>query len=347
MASINAYLVKQVLHINHYFVERKIAHKKTINYPKLRKGLTRISAKNKVDKNVLVQRFEMSLRLSNGESKKMNMAWLKPRKVSQKIPAVLLYIHGGGYTIGSIDSHKAMVSKMVAASEIPALMMDYALAPEEPFPAGLADCVASYKWLLEEEGYTADRIIVGGDSAGGGLALASLLEFKNLGLPQPAGAVLLSPWTDASLTESASMNDPKEDKNDPYVKRRTLRSMALAYVAEEEAKLKNPLVSPVYADLTGLCPLLIQVGTEEILRDDAIRLAEAARKAGVVTNLEVWNDMFHVFQSFWRHLPESYEAIGRIGSFMWRKLEVSADRGKNLDRQVAASNERVKDNAVK
>jgi len=221
----------------------------------------------------------------------------------------ILYLHGGGYVMGSIETHREMVSRLSRASGARGLVVDYRLAPEHPHPAALDDALAAYRWLLEQGGEPR-RIVVAGDSAGGGLAVATLVAIRDAGLPLPAGGALLSPWVDleghgASMTSRAA--------EDPIVQREPLLALASLYLGG--ASPRTPLAAPLHADLRGLPPLLIQVGTAETLLDDASRLAEKARAAGVDVSYEPWEEMIHVWQLFAAMLPEGQQAIERIGEW--------------------------------
>ena len=222
----------------------------------------------------------------------------------------ILYLHGGGYVMGSINTHRYLMQGIGRAAGATVLAVDYRLAPEHPFPAAVDDSMSAWNWL-QDQGFEASRAIVGGDSAGGGLTLATLLRLRDESANLPAAAVCLSPWTDL-----ASAVDSTETKNnDPLVTSDGLRGMSRAYIGEASAK--NPLISPILADLTGLAglpPLLIQVGTAEHLRDDSTVFAVRAEAAGVDVTLEEWEDMIHVFQAF-PTLAESDQAIAKIGQF--------------------------------
>jgi epsilon-lactone hydrolase len=221
----------------------------------------------------------------------------------------VLYLHGGGYVIGSIATHRDLASRISRASGARLLVADYRLGPEHPFPAAVEDAVACYRWLLAE-GLNPAQMAIAGDSAGGGLTVAALIALRDAGEPLPACAVVMSPWVDLTLTGD-SMKE--RDALDPMVHADTLGSMAAMYL--NGADPRQPLASPVFADLRGLPPLLIQVGTSETLYDDATRLAERASAEGVEVTFEPWEDMIHVFQSF-SMLPEAARAIARIGEFV-------------------------------
>ena len=226
---------------------------------------------------------------------------------------VILYLHGGAYALGSINSHREWIARLANATHTRALAINYRLAPEHPFPAALEDAISAYRWLLDQ-GFDPARIIIAGDSAGGGLALATLLALRDAGAPLPTGAICISPWTDLALTGASSLTKAKVD---PILDLDSLRMYAAYYAGSHD--FTSPLLSPLYADLTGLPPLLTQVGTDEILLDDARRLAEHARDAGVEVTLEVWDEMFHVFQLF-SFLPETRKAVGRIARFVSQTL---------------------------
>lgn len=222
---------------------------------------------------------------------------------------VVMYVHGGGYVIGSLQSHRELVARIARAASCRALAVDYRLAPEHPFPAAVDDAVAAYRWLLAE-GVEAKRIVIAGDSAGGGLTVATLLAIRDAGLELPAAGVCLSPWVDL---EGIGESMTTRDALDPMVHRRELLEMAAQYL--DGADPQTPLAAPLYAELAGLPPLLIQVGTSETLYDDSTRLAAKARAAGVEVTLEEYEELFHVFQAF-AMLPEAQAATDRIGAFV-------------------------------
>jgi len=201
---------------------------------------------------------------------------------------VILYLHGGGYVMGSINTHRAMIARIARASEAKALALNYRMAPEDPFPTAVDDATAAYRWLLAQ-GYKPGKIVISGDSAGGGLTLATLLALRDAGTPLPAAAVPISPWADL---EGTGASVETRAAADPMVDKAGLLRMAGMYAGDSDPK--NPLISPIYGDYKGLPPMLIQVGDAEILLDDATRVAERARSAGVKVELEAWPDMFHV-----------------------------------------------------
>src|SRR3990172_5975817 len=212
--------------------------------------------------------------------------------------AVVLYLHGGGYVIGSINSHREMVSRIARASGARALAIDYRLAPEHPFPAAVEDATKAYRWLLKQ-GIGPEKIVVAGDSAGGGLTVATLLALRDAGDPLPAAAVCVSPWTDLEITGETMVT--KADV-DPMIRPQDAKSGAERYHGKTDPS--HPLISPINADLSGLPPLLIQVGTSEVLLSDSTRLAERAKAAGVDVTLEEGGGRIHVWHFFAFMLPE-------------------------------------------
>ncbi len=234
--------------------------------------------------------------------------WLTPP--SARIDAAVLYLHGGGYVIGSPRSHRHLAAAIGAAGKTRVLLPDYRLAPEHPFPAAVEDATAAYRWLIAQK-IAPGRIVIAGDSAGGGLAVAALIALRDAGVPLPAAGVCLSPWVD--LTGSGASYASRANV-DPIVKRDGIDRMALAYLAGKDAR--TPLASPLFADLHGLPPLLIHVGDAEVLLDDAVQLAARAKAAGVDTSLDVRDEMIHVWQWFFPMLDEGQAAIDRIGQFV-------------------------------
>jgi epsilon-lactone hydrolase len=234
--------------------------------------------------------------------------WIVPPGVAED--RVILYLHGGGYVMGSINTHRAMVARIARASNGRALALDYRLAPEHPFPAAVDDATAAYRWLLTQ-GYKPNKIAIAGDSAGGGLALAALIALRDAKTPLPACAVAISPWTDMEGTGGSMKTKAAKD---PMAGSAPLLNMAKLYLGSADPK--NPLASPLHADYRGLPPLLIQVGEAETLLDDSTRVADRAKSAGVKVDLEVWDEMIHVWHVFAKLLPEGQQAIGRIGEYV-------------------------------
>ena len=221
---------------------------------------------------------------------------------------VVLYLHGGAYIMGSIDTHRELMIRVSQTCAARVLAIDYRLAPEHPFPAALEDAQAAYRWLLAQD-LPASRLMLAGDSAGGGLALATLLALRDAGTALPAGAILLSPWTDLSLSGTSITSRAAVE---PMLALDVLRDSAAGYRGGNDAR--HPLISPHFGEFHGLPPLLIQVGDAEILLDDSRRLASAAKSAGVAVEFDIWPEAFHVFQMF-PQLPETTSALSAIGRF--------------------------------
>jgi acetyl esterase/lipase len=234
--------------------------------------------------------------------------WFTPTGGDTK--RVMLYLHGGGYLLGSVDSHRALLERLAKASGARVLAINYRLAPEAPFPAPVDDACKAYRWLLAQ-GIAAKNISIAGDSAGGGLTLGTLLALRDAGDAMPGCAVPISPWTDMEGT-GASMET--RAAVDPMVQKGPLGEMAAAYL--QGADTRNPLASPLYGDFKGLPPLLIQVGDAETLLDDTTRIAPKLKAAGVDVTVEVWDEMIHVWHLFAPMLDKGQEAIDSIGAFV-------------------------------
>ena len=229
--------------------------------------------------------------------------------------AALLHLHGGGFVAGSAQGYRGLVGELARATGVTGYIVDYRLAPEAPFPAAVQDAVAAYQALLAR-GLAANRIVLSGDSAGGGLVVSALIALRDAGTPLPAAALVISPWAD--LTGTAPSRTTKAAA-DPSLTSAGLDAVAPHYLSGTPAT--HPLASPVYADLTGLPPLLIQVGSTEVLLDDAIRLAGVAGSANVAVRLEVWPEMPHVWHTFHFMLEEGRRAIAAAGDFLRTALK--------------------------
>jgi epsilon-lactone hydrolase len=229
--------------------------------------------------------------------------------------AAILHFHGGGYVLGSPATTRTVTAGLARRTRLPVLAPDYRLAPEHPFPAAVDDALAVYSELLGG-GLAPGRIVVSGDSAGGGLVMALLLTLRDRGLPPPAGAVGISPLLDLTLSS------PSIDANfatDPQVTREFL-AVAVAHYLPAGADPKAPLASPVFADLSGLPPLLLQAGGDEALLDDSVRFGEAAEAAGVDVTVECWEAMMHVWHAFAPRFPEGEAALGAIAAWIHDRL---------------------------
>lgn len=232
--------------------------------------------------------------------------------------ARLLYLHGGGYNLGSAQAFCNLASQLAVRAGVDAFLPDYRLAPEHPFPAALDDALATYRGLVAEG---AQRIVVAGDSAGGGLTLALLAVLAGgTDVPLPLGATVMSPWTDLAMTGDSLETRVEAD---PIFTRDVIAAFARAYVPDHDPA--DPKVSPLYAALAGLPPIHIEVGDDEILLDDSVRFAERARAAGVETTLSIWTGMPHVFQASVGHLLAAGRSLDAIGAFLAARLGASAE----------------------
>jgi acetyl esterase/lipase len=241
--------------------------------------------------------------------------WLIPPQPTSG--AVILYLHGGGYATGSIKSHRAFVARIAAAGKLRALLIEYRLAPEHPFPAALQDSLCAYDWLRDNN---YERIIIVGDSAGGGLALSTLISLRDQHKPMPVGLVCISPLVDLEGTGESLISNARRD---PWLTVEA-ESILRHYIGDHDPR--DPLISPLYADLSGLPPMLIHVGQDEIMLSDSTRLAEKAKQAGVAVEItkqagvaveiKIWSGMWHVFPYFAPFVPEASQAIAEIGAFI-------------------------------
>jgi acetyl esterase/lipase len=271
-------------------------------------------AKMREDWDALFESAPINAQIENVSAGGVDAVWVQTG--NSRRDRVVLYFHGGGYTLGSTRSHRDLMTRICVAADCRVLGVNYRLAPEHRFPAPVNDALAAYTWLLNE-GIAPHQIVVAGDSAGGGLAASLLLSLRDR-LPLPAGAVMLSAWTDLtaqseSYTTRAAL--------DPIHQRGMILNTARAYLGAE-GRPEDPLASPLHGDLTGLPPLLLQVGDRETVLGDSTRFADKARAAGVPVQLEIYDNMIHVFQQFAEDLPEARRAIESIGRFLtdvWEK----------------------------
>lgn len=248
--------------------------------------------------------------------KGLSAEWIHPAN-SPDTPGpadqAIFYTHGGGYVTGNCVDHRMHVARFVLATGIGALLYDYRLAPEHPFPAAMDDTLTAYRWLLGQ-GVTPENIIIAGESAGAGLCLASLIAIRDVALPLPAAAVALSPWTDLKCTGNSYRTNARRDIS-------TLGSWEVwgsYYIGSNDGS--HPWISPLYGDLHGLPPTLIQVGDHEILLDDSIRFAEKAKAAGVDINLHVWGGMVHCFPLFAPMFPEATQAWDETIAYIKKRM---------------------------
>jgi monoterpene epsilon-lactone hydrolase len=242
----------------------------------------------------------------------MHGEWLHTREGEKG--GTILYLHGGAYKMGSCITSRALAGRIALAAGMDALLIDYRLAPEDPFPAALEDAKLAYNWLLEKE-ISADKITLVGESCGGGLALSTMLALREANRPLPSAAVCMSPWVDLANSGESYQSRLKLD---PWGLGKEDYDRSTRMYAGEHYPC-DPLISPIYGDLHGLPPMLVQVGDHEVLRSDSIQLAEKAERAGVEVRLEVWDGMWHVFQATGEWMPESKRAIKEIGELIRNK----------------------------
>ena len=240
----------------------------------------------------------------------IDVEWLKHRKAPED--KLILYLHGGAFIMGGCATHRQFVSHLARAAGVRAVIPEYRLAPEHPFPAAIDDVVRVYRHLIAN-GLMPEDIVFAGESAGANLVLATMLKLRDDGDPLPAAACLFSPWIDLA-TSGESMTTNVEC--DPWFRPEDIRFVAGYYCNADQTR--DPLVSPIYADVTGLPPLFIQVGTDEVLLSDSTRLADKIRAGGGEVEIEVWPGMWHVFQVFVGVMPESGEAVGKTGDYIRR-----------------------------
>jgi acetyl esterase/lipase len=241
--------------------------------------------------------------------------WVEPKNAPRD--KTVLYFHGGGFVLGSAKSHRNIVGNFVRSLGVKALVFDYHLAPEHPAPAAVFDGAAIYKWLLDQ-GYDAKNIAFAGDSSGGGIELSTLVKCKDDGLPMPAVCAAFSPCTDITMSGESHKTRVKSDPCTPKGANETYLGY---YVGEGDPR--DPYISPLFADLSGLPPLIIQVGNDETLRDDSIRFTEKAESVGVEVKMKVWKGMFHCFPLMAPMFPEACEALAETCGFMKEKLSIN------------------------
>ena len=246
-----------------------------------------------------------SLKLDN----RLEAEWLRPRTAHPT--RVLLYLHGGGYVLGSLNTHRSLVGSLALRCGLNVLTINYRKAPDHPFPAALDDARRAYRWLLRQ-GHQPQDIVVGGDSAGGGLALALLLALRDAGEALPAAGIGLSPWTDLNLPISIMRRVSREETL--LLEALQMRTWGPLYA--HKTALTHPLLSPAQADLHGLPPLLIQISTAEVLYDDVVKFARKARAAGVRVTLQPFEGLVHWWHLFWRVVPEARQALDQVAGFL-------------------------------
>lgn len=263
--------------------------------------------RNLLEKSALIFKPNLSIKVEPVYINTIEAQWLSPLHHNKN--RVILYIHGGGFIAGSINSHKDLASRIAIASDAMVLIFNYRLAPEHPFPKGLADVRTVYQWVTDNF-QTTHTISLVADSAGAGLALSLLSGLLTDGQPLPACSVLISPWIDLECKNNSHIENQGKD---PMLSQRILKKTARLYTDKD---LSDPLISPVNNDFSGITPILIQAGENEVLADDSKILSKKLTEADVTVQLEIWNDMFHVWHYFARYLSEGRQAIQHIGKFI-------------------------------
>lgn len=270
-----------------------------------------LSVQRRAAGGVMPTRDAPEVRYERVDARGVRCEWFYPSGCDES--RVLMYLHGGGYCLGSIDSHRDPIGRLCMAAKVRGFVPDYRLAPEHPFPAQLDDATASYRWLLDR-GVQPSRIVLAGESAGAGLLLSLLVALRDAGSPLPVAAVCVSPWVDLDVT-GQSMN---ENARFDYVSRAVLRRYARYFVPTGDTL--NPLAAAIHADLRGLPPLLVMAGEAETLLDDARRIASRAREAGVDVTLEIEPDMIHAWHLFASGFPRAQRTIEEMAAFIRSRL---------------------------
>ncbi|MCE5317815.1 MAG: alpha/beta hydrolase [Parachlamydia sp.] len=292
MPSIRSQLFKKIL----AFLVRSRIDTQTLNVPKIRAETEKLAKLRKRPAGLSYEPIKIQ---------GLQAEWIS----SNHSGPVILFIHGGGYLFGSINTHRTLAAGLAEAIQGLVLLFNYRLAPEHRFPAALDDTLAIYQSLIKE--IDPKKLVLAGDSTGGGLVLAALLSLRDQKLPLPAAGVCLSPWTDLACTGETLLHSKETD---PLVISQLAPVAAKLYLGDVDPK--NPLASPLYGNFEGLPPLFIQVGSSELLLDDSTRLADHARRAGVDVTLDIWPDMFHGWQLCLPYIPESGKAITKIAAFI-------------------------------
>lgn len=296
-SSLMLLLMKLVFFFMHLFAKKQ---RIPYNVVKLRKKLDHAADRYlRRPKKVNYQSYDLDGMLSE---------WIRPDGADPK--KVLYYLHGGAYAICSLKTHRRLIANIAKQAGVVAFAVEYRMAPEHVYPAALDDAIKGYQYLLDE-GFAPEHITIAGDSAGGGLTAATLLKIRELGLPQPATGVLLSPWADL---EGIGESNIKFD-----VKTSVINNPALIFhgqIYAGDADLRDPYISPIYADYTGIAPLYVVASRHELIYDDSVRLVEKADKDGVVVTFDTYPHVMHVWQTFDMLLPEARQSIKEIGNYI-------------------------------
>ncbi len=262
--------------------------------------------------------------MERDEAAGMDALWVRAEAVPEECTKTLLYFHGGAFYSGSSETHKGLAAAISEASGLRALLVDYRMSPEHAYPAAHEDALAAYRWLLAQ-GVAPGDIALGGDSAGGNLVLSTLFSARDEGLPMPAAAVLLSPWLD--VVDYAGDTHVSMQDDDPSIDLAALMADGKLYFGEEPDSSRIRLLE---RSMAGLPPLFIQTGELEVLLSDSVTLAQRARADGVEATLQVWPELWHVFQALTAILPEARQAVGHIGEFLAKRLNVQRDPADGL-----------------
>jgi acetyl esterase/lipase len=303
MASIQNYVFQRFLHLGIKIAQNKIKGRESVSVEETRKGLERLFSVSKIPRGVQFQKIDID---------GLHAEWIVPKNLKHN--AVILYLHGGGYMLGSVVTHGPLMARIALAAKTKVLAIEYGLAPERPYPAGLDDTIKTYHWLIKQ-GYDPKKIVIAGDSSGGGLAIATLLKLKDLDEPQPAACVCLSPWLDLQMTGETIAIHAKKDL--------LVNSIGLtiaAYTYAQETELTHPYLSPLYSDPSGLPPMYFQVSGHEVLLDDTLRFEKKAIDAGIEIEVHIWKNMLHVWHAF-GFLPEAARAIKDVGKYIEKKIK--------------------------
>ena len=283
--------------------QNKIKGRESVSVEETRKGLEKLFSVSKIPRGVKFQKVDID---------GLHAEWIVPKNLKHK--AVILYLHGGGYMLGSINTHSPLMARIALASKTKVLAIEYGLAPEHPYPAALDDTLKAYHWLIKQ-GFDPKKIVIAGDSSGGGLAVATLLKLKDLDEPQPAACACLSPWLDLQVSGETVVTHAQKDL---LVNSIGLQIAAFSYA--QETDLTHPYISPLYSDPTGLAPMYFQVSGSEVLLDDTLRFEKKAVEAGVDIEVHIWKNMLHVWQAF-GFLPEATRAIKDVGKYIEKKIK--------------------------
>ncbi len=285
-----------------YLVAPKFNPQKTID--EARKGMESLTRLSSLPSKTTVEKIKID---------SISAEWVYSNIADED--KVILYFHGGGYNLCSPNTHRELAANISIASGAKMLIPDYRLAPENPFPCAVEDAVSAYRWLLDT-GLTEKNIAISGDSAGGGLAIATVISLRDAGDTLPASIATISPWTDLEMSGNSIKTNAEIE---PMLNLQSMKIMASNYIGNNDPR--STLISPNYADLSGFPPFLIHVGSDEMLLDDSKRIAEKAQDAEVDVTLKIYDQMWHVFHLNAKMMPEAKNAISDIGSFVRKCFE--------------------------